>query len=214
MPNQSKSRDAFVPPNGHVLVVYLHADSAIDMEQQPPKDTLAAILVVLRSIFGQEKVTPVITFTRTKWFLDPLFRGSYGHLPPGATGELFDTLAAPEAGSCLFFAGEHCNRPFNGMVNGAIWSGVAAAQAACTPRGQECKEQSICTVEDLVELLATGSYHPKVDSHADIDPKTYRLDGPLPTADYHAWKARGDYGNHTARKAAGGRAPGTCRRPF
>jgi monoamine oxidase len=63
----------------------------------------------------------------TRWGLDPFARGSYSHLPPGASGADYQAMAAP-VGDQLFFAGEGTSIEDPGTVRGAYLSGVREAR--------------------------------------------------------------------------------------
>lgn len=82
-------------------------------------------LAALRQMLGQEIPAPLAArFTR--WGHDPYAFGSYSHLPPGARGEDYDTLAAPV--ERLRFAGEATFRRHPATVHGAYLSGLREAR--------------------------------------------------------------------------------------
>lgn len=63
----------------------------------------------------------------TRWDRDPFARGAYSHLPPGASAEDLDALAAPVDGT-LFFGGEHTHRQHPATAHGAYLSGLREAR--------------------------------------------------------------------------------------
>jgi len=63
----------------------------------------------------------------TRWGRDRFAFGSYSHIPPGASGEDYDRLAAP-AGPTLLFAGEATHRAHPATVHGAYLAGRREAE--------------------------------------------------------------------------------------
>jgi monoamine oxidase len=70
--------------------------------------------------------TPAATAV-TRWTTDPYARGSYVYLPPGASPDDIDAVAAP-VGERLLFAGEGTNRRYYGNVHAAVLSGLREAR--------------------------------------------------------------------------------------
>jgi lysine-specific histone demethylase 1 len=64
----------------------------------------------------------------TRWASDPLARGAYCHVPPGARVEDYDALA--RAVGRLHFAGDATSRANPGTTQGALDSGRRAAREA------------------------------------------------------------------------------------
>jgi len=62
---------------------------------------------------------------RTEWTRNPFFRGSYSSFKVGQTAKFRESAFLPLGR--LFFAGEHCSAEFQGFMNGAIESGIKAA---------------------------------------------------------------------------------------
>jgi monoamine oxidase len=79
-------------------------------------------LRVVEAALGVSAPTPVASAV-TRWRSDPYSRGSYTYPTQGATGEDWDTMAAP-VGERLFFAGEGTSRAYLGTVHGALHSAI------------------------------------------------------------------------------------------
>jgi monoamine oxidase len=92
----------------------------------------ASAMKVLRRIYGASIPDP--TGVRiTRWKSDAFTRGSYSHIPPGASGDDYDALAA-SVDARLFFAGEATSRIYPGTVHGAWLSGRKAAREIAARR--------------------------------------------------------------------------------
>lgn len=61
----------------------------------------------------------------SKWYADPFTLGSYSYIPPGASLEMYDTIAKPYGR--IHFAGEHTNSLYPSTTHGAYLSGLRAA---------------------------------------------------------------------------------------
>lgn len=96
------------------------------IEQESDAQTTASAMSVLRTIYGKSVPDPVATLI-TRWNHDPYALGSYSHIPPGASGDDFETMARP-IGNRLFFAGEATTRQYPGTVAGALLTGERAAR--------------------------------------------------------------------------------------
>jgi monoamine oxidase len=69
------------------------------------------------------------------WENDPWARGGYAFFDPGYKPALRDSLARPFGR--IFFAGEHTSVRWQGYMNGAVESGLRAAdEVAATERLQ------------------------------------------------------------------------------
>ncbi len=117
----------------------------------------------------------------------------YSHIAVGGRGSDMDVVAEPE-GAQLFFAGEHTSRPFTGMVNGAIWSGLTAAHDAHDALTGRSVTASLAT---LTDLLVTGSYTPRPLPPAAAQQSVYRLDRAAGRSDesYRAWRRARNFEN-------------------
>ena len=63
----------------------------------------------------------------TRWTNDPFALGSYAHALPGGSRNDYDTLAEPQPGERVLFAGEHTLFPYRATVTGAFLSGLREA---------------------------------------------------------------------------------------
>jgi monoamine oxidase len=98
------------------------------MELRSDAQLASELMSVLRRMFGATVPEPE-GLRVTRWASDPYARGSYSHLPVGATGADYEVLAEPLAGGQLRFAGEATNRRYPATVHGAYLSGLREAQA-------------------------------------------------------------------------------------
>lgn len=108
-----------------VLVALLGGKLGRELETMGPKAVQDLVTSELRSMFGSS-VTPPKRFVGTRWLGDPWCRGAYSFVPPGATMEAYDVLAAPIADR-VYLAGEHTHRKHPSTVHGALMSGRRAA---------------------------------------------------------------------------------------
>ncbi len=87
---------------------------------------VASALDVLAEAYGRAIPTPAHTAV-TRWTSDPFTLGSYTYLPPGASPDDIDALAAPEHAR-LAFAGEGTSRLYYGNVHAAVLTGLREAR--------------------------------------------------------------------------------------
>jgi monoamine oxidase len=112
---------------GTPLLMGFNAGSAAEaMEARSDAEIVADAMGVLRTIFGSAIPDP-IEWRISRWHHDPLARGSYSYLPPGATPDDRAQLGTP-VDERLFFAGEATATDFPATVHGALLSGRRAAQ--------------------------------------------------------------------------------------
>ena len=90
------------------------------------EEVVADALSMAEAAYGREVPLPVATAV-TRWATDPYAMGSYLILPPGASPEDVDALAAP-VGDRLLFAGEATNWDYAATVHGALLSGLREAR--------------------------------------------------------------------------------------
>jgi monoamine oxidase len=110
-----------------VLLGFNASRIARQMESRTDAEIVASAMQVLRTVYGPQIPDPE-SFRLTRWAQDPFAWGSYSYLPPNATPEMMDDLAAPVADR-LFFAGEATYREHPSTVHGAYLSGLRAAEA-------------------------------------------------------------------------------------
>ncbi len=104
-----------------VLLGFVAGEFGRALRTRSDEEAKRDAMVVIRRMFGADAPDP-IGFSRTDWAADPFARGSYSHVPVGATAEEHDHLAAPEGRLC--FAGEATNRNYYATVHGAYLSGL------------------------------------------------------------------------------------------
>lgn len=95
------------------------------LEKLSDGQIVGAAIKTLQTIYGDNIPNPT-AWLITRWASDPLARGSYSYLPPGATEADRETLAEPVA-ERLFFAGEATSVDYPATVHGALMSGRRAA---------------------------------------------------------------------------------------
>jgi polyamine oxidase len=115
-------------PHGNmpVLIGFFGARFGRELERQGDAAVVQRGLAALRAMFGPGVPEPV-SFLISRWLLDPFARGSYSHLPVGASPDAFDVLAEPVEDR-LFFAGEATHRRNSGGLPGALRSGLREAE--------------------------------------------------------------------------------------
>ncbi len=91
------------------------------------------MMKLMRRMTGEKTPQPQ-KMVITRWSGDRYSRGSYSHLPVGATADDYDQMAAP-VGERLFFAGEATNSRFPATVHGALLSGIREANRLLTIAG-------------------------------------------------------------------------------
>ncbi len=114
-----------------VLVGFNAGSQALRLESLSDRQIVSDAMRALRTMFGDAIPDPV-RWVATRWGADRFARGSYCHVPPGASGEDIDALAEPVSDR-LLFAGEATHRGHYGTVHGAYLSGVRAAALIAEP---------------------------------------------------------------------------------
>lgn len=89
-------------PNSNILIFFLTASHAKEMEKDP-KDTLNQAMEVLTKLF--EKTSELVSHHLTNWSSNPYTLGSYSFMGVGMTVDDFVSLGDP-VNRKLFFAGE------------------------------------------------------------------------------------------------------------
>jgi monoamine oxidase len=127
---------AFHVPGAPLLCCYVTAERARAADGLGDAELRRAALDELAGLLGEPAVRAECeAVLRSAWAADPLARGGYAHLPPGAA-DARPALAAPE-GERLFFAGEATAHDTNPQtVHGAIESGYRAADELLAAQGR------------------------------------------------------------------------------
>lgn len=109
-----------------VLVAFHGGEAARGQAARPEAEVVAGLVGVLRAMFPEDFVEPT-AWVRTTWGRDPFARGSYSHMPAGASSADRAALAEP-VGDTLFFAGEATHETYPATVHGAMLSGEREAR--------------------------------------------------------------------------------------
>jgi monoamine oxidase len=119
------------PPDGSpgVLLAFLEAGHARELQARPAAERREAVLSSLRRLFGPRAASPD-AFHEQIWADEPWSRGCYGaFLPPGAWTQAGRALRPPIGP--LHWAGAEYAQRWSGYMDGAVRSGEAAAAAVC-----------------------------------------------------------------------------------
>ncbi|KAK6131260.1 hypothetical protein DH2020_034995 [Rehmannia glutinosa] len=112
-----------------VLIALVVGKAAIDDGQNIcSSDNVSHALLVLRKLFGEDKVSDPVAAVVTDWGRDPYSYGAYSYVAVGSSGEDYDILGRPVE-NCLFFAGEATCKEHPDTVGGAMMSGLREAAA-------------------------------------------------------------------------------------
>lgn len=105
-----------------VLVGFNAADMAVEVEGLSDRDTVAAALEALRSMFGSGFPAPRAAQV-TRWGRDRFALGSYSFNAVGMGALMRDQLAGSDWGGKIWFAGEATSTRYFGTAHGAVLSG-------------------------------------------------------------------------------------------
>lgn len=117
---QSLSGPGFIPGSG-ILFVTVVDEQSRTVEAQDDETTLQQVLVVLREMFGADKVPYPKAFMYPRWGQVPWAFGSYSNWPPGVTLEQHQNLRANVG--ALWFAGEATHPEYYGFLQAAYFEG-------------------------------------------------------------------------------------------
>lgn len=116
----------------NTLVVWMSGESAKIMENLSERCISESITRILRIFTGISDLQEPDQVIQTKWFNNPLTRGSYSYISTSSCSNDVDVLAEPvldENGSPLIlFAGEATHRDFYSTTHGAYLSGQREAK--------------------------------------------------------------------------------------
>ncbi|CAA0841206.1 Lysine-specific histone demethylase 1 homolog 3 [Striga hermonthica] len=109
-----------------VLIALVVGKAAIDDQSTSSSGNVSHALLVLRKLFGEDKVSDPVAAVVTDWGRDPYSYGAYSYVAVGSSGEDYDILGRPVE-NCLFFAGEATCKEHPDTVGGAMMSGLREA---------------------------------------------------------------------------------------
>ncbi|KAK4351911.1 hypothetical protein RND71_027429 [Anisodus tanguticus] len=109
-----------------VLIALVVGKAAIDGQEMSSSDHVKHSLVVLRKLYGENRVPDPVASVVTNWGKDPYSYGAYSYVSVGSSGEDYDILGRPVE-NCLFFAGEATCKEHPDTVGGAMMSGLREA---------------------------------------------------------------------------------------
>ncbi|CAN4122940.1 unnamed protein product [Withania somnifera] len=109
-----------------VLIALVVGKAAIDSQEMSSSDHIKHSLLVLRKLYGENKVPDPVASVVTNWGKDPYSYGAYSYVAVGSSGEDYDILGRPVE-NCLFFAGEATCKEHPDTVGGAMMSGLREA---------------------------------------------------------------------------------------
>ncbi|GFP95182.1 lysine-specific histone demethylase 1 homolog 3 [Phtheirospermum japonicum] len=109
-----------------VLIALVVGKAAKDGPDTLSSDNVSHALLVLRKLFGEDKVADPVAAVVTDWGRDPYSCGAYSYVAVGSSGEDYDILGRPVE-NCLFFAGEATCKEHPDTVGGAMMSGLREA---------------------------------------------------------------------------------------
>ena len=118
------------PPDGSpgVLLGFLEAERARVIGRLPAEERRRQIVDGLARLFGPKASKPT-NFIERSWAEEEWTRGCYGcYMPPGAWTSFGDVLRAPIGR--IHWAGAETATVWNGYMDGAVQSGVRAAEEA------------------------------------------------------------------------------------
>ncbi|GER26582.1 lysine-specific histone demethylase [Striga asiatica] len=109
-----------------ILIALVVGKAAKDGQSTGSSDNVSHALLVLRKLFGEDKVPNPVAAVVTDWGRDPYSYGAYSYVAVGSSGEDYDILGKPVE-NCLFFAGEATCKEHPDTVGGAMMSGLREA---------------------------------------------------------------------------------------
>lgn len=109
-----------------VLIALVVGMAAIEGQNISISDHVNHALLILRKLFGEDRVSDPVASVVTDWGRDPYCYGAYSYVAVGASGEDYDILGRPVE-NCLFFAGEATCKEHPDTVGGAMMSGLREA---------------------------------------------------------------------------------------
>jgi monoamine oxidase len=108
-----------------ILFAFNRNEYATQLENMTNTQVIDQAMAVLRKQYGS-KIPDPVGMQRSRWGNDPFSMGTIPSMPPGATPNDYNLVAAPVSGR-LLFAGDGTNDLLNGLVLGAFMSGQREA---------------------------------------------------------------------------------------
>jgi polyamine oxidase len=121
---QSLSEVGFLP-GSNITFVTVVTDQAYVVEAQSFDQTLKEIMIVLKSMYGDDIPEPD-HFYYYRWTQDPLYRGSYSNWPTGTSRCQHNNLQRPLGR--LHFTGEAYSYEYYGFTQGAYIEGLKTGE--------------------------------------------------------------------------------------
>jgi monoamine oxidase len=115
-----------------MLMVFNHADYALQLEAMTDTEVTDTAMQVLRKQYGRSIPDP-IGMQRSKWAADPFANGTVPHTPPGASGNDYALMGMPVGP--LGFAGDSTTDEVPTLVFGAYLTGQREANRILTAMG-------------------------------------------------------------------------------
>ncbi|CAG2243156.1 AOF1 [Mytilus edulis] len=115
----------------YILSTHISGDSVEILKQKSDEEIISMCIETLSELFPKKKVPKPQKYIVTRWYQDKHIQMAYSHIPVGATGDLYDDLAADVQGR-IYFAGEATNRQHPQSVTGAYISGMREAEKVFT----------------------------------------------------------------------------------
>ncbi len=117
--------DVTQPAGPPTLLGFVGGDFATGLGGLSDGEIVQQVMATLNTMLGPGLPPPTGSLV-TRWLSDPYSRGSFSHVPVGATDADLAALAAPVADR-LFFAGEATSPNRSGTIEGAYTSGLREA---------------------------------------------------------------------------------------
>ena len=117
---------ASYPGNPPILEAFLTGETSLRVALQDPEITKQQIVDILRRIYG-DRVTEPVDIILHDFATNPYFYGNIDAPLVGANTQTVETMAAPVGR--LYFSGSGTSLEFRSNLQGAYYSGLAAAKA-------------------------------------------------------------------------------------
>jgi monoamine oxidase len=135
-----------------MLMVFNHADYALQLEAMTDTEVIDTAMQVLRKQYGRSIPDP-IGMQRSKWAADPFASGTIAHVPPGASGQDYALMGKPVGPLC--FAGDSTTDEVPTLVFGAHLTGLREANRILTLMGLQPPQPPV-SLANLPSSLGGG----------------------------------------------------------